>query len=184
MERNKCAVITGVGGSFGSAIVETLIANDWFVHGCDINQLSLVKLEQQFSKESFKGYCIDVTKQKAVKDFFESLALDSIPCRALVNNAGILLGRNLEEYEQTSVERVLQINLCSALYCSQQFANYCSDAQITCASLVNIGSVSALSGSHDVLYGASKAALEGLTRSLAVVLAPKIVLVHLIGSNR
>lgn len=41
-------------------------------------------------------------------------------------------------------------------------------------SIINISSVSAFCGSHDPLYGASKAGLIGLTKSLAIALSTDI----------
>lgn len=92
----------------------------------------------------------------------------------LVNNAG---GSPFAEAARAShrfSEKIIQLNLLAPLYCAQA-ANRVMQAQEGGGSIINIASVSGLRPSPGTAaYGAAKAGLINLTRSLAVEWAPKV----------
>lgn len=90
---------------------------------------------------------------------------------ALVNNAGIYLGRNLLDYSTQEIDRVIDINVKGAIYFSQYFGKLTFGHKRK-GVIVNISSISGQEGSSDAIYGASKAAILGLTKSCAMNFAP------------
>ena len=84
----------------------------------------------------------------------------------LVNNAGIGPDGVLATMHKTDIERVLRVNLTAPI----TFCKYVSRAMLAGRQgrIVNISSIIASTGFHGLAaYAASKAGLEGLTRSLS-----------------
>jgi NAD(P)-dependent dehydrogenase (short-subunit alcohol dehydrogenase family) len=92
----------------------------------------------------------------------------------LVNNAGGSPAVPAADASPRFSAQVVALNLLAPLYCAQA-ANAVMQSAVGGGSIVNIGSVSALRPSPGTAaYGAAKAGLVNLTRSLAVEWAPKV----------
>ncbi len=92
----------------------------------------------------------------------------------LVNNAGGSPAVPAAEASARFISQVIALNLVAPFYCAQA-ANRVMQEQSEGGSIVNIGSVSGLRPSPGTAaYGAAKAGLINLTRSLAVEWAPKV----------
>ena len=93
---------------------------------------------------------------------------------ALINNAGGAPFTDAATASPRFSEKIIALNLTSALHCSVA-ANRIMQAQETGGAIVNIASVSGARPSPGTAaYGAAKAGLLNLTRSLAVEWAPKV----------
>jgi NAD(P)-dependent dehydrogenase (short-subunit alcohol dehydrogenase family) len=92
----------------------------------------------------------------------------------LVNNAGGSPAVPAADASARFVSQVIALNLLAPMYCSQA-ANAVMQATGRGGSIINIGSVSGLRPSPGTAaYGAAKAGLINLTRTLAVEWAPKV----------
>lgn len=96
---------------------------------------------------------------------------------ALVNNAGVGIDGILPTMRASQIEQGIDLNLKASIYliqaCSKQMLQHAS------GSIINISSVNAVRGHSGVaVYSATKAALDGLTRSLARELGPKHIRVN------
>jgi 3-oxoacyl-[acyl-carrier protein] reductase len=100
------------------------------------------------------------------------------PIDILVNNAGMAAIRGLDNITEEDFDRTIAVNLKSAFLCTQAVLPGMRTRHW--GRIVNISSVGARigSGSVSVAYGASKAGLEGLTRSYALRLAAEGVTVN------
>ena len=90
----------------------------------------------------------------------------------LVNNAGLATEGILTTMRAADVTETIEVNLTAALVLAQA----CSRLMLRqgCGCIVNISSVHAIRGHSGVgVYSATKAALDGLTRSLARELGPR-----------
>ena len=97
---------------------------------------------------------------------------ESTPLHGLVNSAAIFESLSLENTSLQDWQTHLQINLTTPFLLSQAFAKQAPHE----ARIVNILDWRALRpGADHFPYTISKAALAALTRSLAVALAPKII---------
>ena len=97
---------------------------------------------------------------------------ESTPLHGLVNSAAVFESLLLETTSLEDWQRHLQINLTAPFLLGQAFARQASDG----ARIVNILDWRALRpGADHFPYTISKAALAAMTKSLAVALAPKIV---------
>jgi 3-oxoacyl-[acyl-carrier protein] reductase len=92
----------------------------------------------------------------------------------LVNNAGLADPRgwtdDLEEMSDDLWKRVLETDLLGTFKCSRAAAR-----TMTRGKIINVASIPALAGDRDgLVYASAKAAVVGLTKGLAVLLAPRI----------
>lgn len=90
----------------------------------------------------------------------------------LVNNAGILAFGTIEDTDDESLEQVLNINFKGAFYCCREVVPIMKKKH--CGKIVNISSIAGQRGDHasSPCYGASKGAMNVLTKSLARQLGP------------
>ena len=97
---------------------------------------------------------------------------ESTPLLGLVNSAAIFEARSVQDSSVADWEKHLSINLTAPFLLSQAFAKQAVNG----ARIVNILDWRALRpGADHVPYTISKAALAAMTQSLAVALAPKII---------
>lgn len=91
----------------------------------------------------------------------------------LVNNAGYSSHYGLEELPVEEWRRMIAVTLHGAFYCCKEAAPHMKRAGW--GRIVNVCSLRAMTGSdHGVHYASAKAGLLGLTKSLALELAPEI----------
>ncbi|MFG2719514.1 SDR family oxidoreductase [Streptomyces sp. NPDC048416] len=115
---------------------------------------------------------LDLREPAAVQDFFAEVAAAYGRLDVLVNNAGGTPHRLLDEGEAERHARVVALNLVAPLTASLAARPYLRDAR---GSILMIGSVSGTRPSPGTAaYGAAKAGLENLARSMAVEWAPEI----------
>lgn len=96
---------------------------------------------------------------------------------ALVNNAGVSLIGLMQDTTDAEWRRVIDTNLSGAFYLCREIAPMMIGEK--CGRIVNIGSIwGRCGGSCEVAYSASKAALRGLTTSMAKELGPSGITVN------
>lgn len=174
MLSNQKVIITGAASGIGKAIVKLCIQEGATVIACDLNQQALHELyEETESASALCIYPLDVSDYSQVCSFFTYIETEHPDCTGLVNNAGIYLAKNILDYDVETVEKVLAINVKVYIYFSQLFGKMLFPAQKR-GSIVNLSSVSGQEGSSDAVYGCSKAAIIGLTKSCAMNFSPYI----------
>ncbi|MGV2622535.1 UNVERIFIED_CONTAM: SDR family NAD(P)-dependent oxidoreductase [Halobacillus marinus] len=167
-------IVTGAASGIGKAIVNHCLQEQTAVIACDIKEDALYDLKQSMGgKERLYTYRLDISKYEEVEKFFEYVTEEHPDTNGLVNNAGIYLAKNIMQYEPEEIDRVLDINIKGAVYFSKFFGK-CIFQSKRRGSIVNLSSVSALDGSTDAIYGLSKSALIGLTKSCAINYSPYI----------
>lgn len=87
----------------------------------------------------------------------------------LVNNVGMRDRRNLQEFEQADVARLIEVDLIAPFMLSQAAAKSMSDRNY--GRIINISSIAGLiAQSGDAAYTTAKAGINGMTRALAAEL--------------
>ena len=171
-DKRRLAVVTGAAGGIGLATARRLAGDGLRVLMLDIAAQKLEPAAAQLASEGLdvEPRLLDLRDQEAIAAFFEELpGLD-----VLVNNAGIFDVRRFDELTVEDLRRMTETNYVSVFSMSQAAARRMApDARI-----INIASRSWL-GARDIAhYAASKAAVVGLTRAMALDLAPKRILVN------
>ena len=92
----------------------------------------------------------------------------------LINNAGVTSRVRLGDVTLEDWDRILRINATSAMLAIQALLPLMARG----ASIVNVGSVAALTGHYTAAYTASKAAIRGLTQLAAIELGPRGIRVN------
>jgi 3-oxoacyl-[acyl-carrier protein] reductase len=95
----------------------------------------------------------------------------------LVNNAGVHRGGKVHRLADDAWQEVLQVNLTGAMNMTRAAVPHMSEG----CSVINVGAVVGFRGfPGDSAYASSKAGLSGLTKALAIELAPKAITANLV----
>jgi 3-oxoacyl-[acyl-carrier protein] reductase len=162
-------IVTGAGKGLGKAIAKQLLSDGLHVLAVDRDKALLSSLAGE-SANGIECFQIDVTDYHAIEQFFRSQM--GRPLYGLVNNAGILLGKNLLDYSPEEITGVIDVNLKGAIFFSKFFGEALLSRKVD-GSIVNISS-SSIYGGTDAVYSATKAALIGLTKSCALKFSPYV----------
>ncbi|QCR32494.1 SDR family NAD(P)-dependent oxidoreductase [Lysinibacillus sp. SGAir0095] len=174
MLKNRKVIITGAASGIGKEIVKQCLFQGASVIACDINEDSLHELERSVDDyHVLHTYQLDVSKYEDVVSFFEYVETEHSEVDCLVNNAGIYLAKNILDYQADDIDKVLDINVKGSIYFSQLFGKKILQSK-GMGVIVNMSSVSGIEGSSDAIYGLSKAAILGLTKSSAMNFSPYI----------
>ncbi|MEB8805552.1 SDR family NAD(P)-dependent oxidoreductase [Bacillus cereus] len=174
MLKNRKIIVTGAASGIGKEIVKQCLNEGAVVIACDINEESLNDLKRSIDvRNVLHTYQLDVSRYEEVAGFFRYLETEHPKINGLVNNAGIYLAKNIVDYQVDEIDKVLDINVKGFVYFSQMFGKKLLQTQRQ-GVIVNMSSVSGIEGSSDAIYGLSKAAILGLTKSCAMNFSPYI----------
>lgn len=168
MAEGSVIAVTGASRGIGSCIVAEL-AGRGFTVGC-LSRKG-VGLEDKSLPPDLAARCIDVacdvTDEAQVKTALQTLADQAGRIDGLVNNAGLYLEGRSHEVATADFERVLATNVTGPFIMSREAYPHLLAAGG--GTIINLGSFFGRLGTKSALaYTASKAAIDALTRSLAV----------------
>ncbi|MCC8980931.1 SDR family NAD(P)-dependent oxidoreductase [Bradyrhizobium acaciae] len=165
----RTAVVTGAGSGLGRQAAKTLAAAgaDVALLGRREQQLKETEAEILGAGGCARSFPVDVTDQNALARVLDQIEREMAPLWALVNNAGVGGRSPLAEVSEAAVDRILGVNTKAALFVATAIARRLTAARIP-GRIINICSLAAQSNPAGLgIYGASKAALEYLTRTMA-----------------
>ncbi|MFL6238507.1 MAG: SDR family oxidoreductase [Actinomycetes bacterium] len=163
----QVALVTGGGKGVGRGVTSAFVDA-----GAHVVVVSRSQPDDLPDNTSFLA--ADVRDADAVHRVVQQIADDHGRLDAVVNNAGGSPPAEAATSSPRFAERIVALNLLAPLYVAQA-ANGVMQQQPDGGSIVSIGSVSGVRPSPGAaVYGAAKAGLAGLTRSLAVEWAPKV----------
>jgi NAD(P)-dependent dehydrogenase (short-subunit alcohol dehydrogenase family) len=123
------------------------------------------------------GLGLDVRDSKSVGSAFDQVIADLGGPDILVNNAGINIREPITQLQDESWEDIIQTNLAGAMRCSRLAARHMKEKGW--GRIINIGSILSFVGIPErAAYASSKAGLLGMTRAMALDLAPHGVTVN------
>ena len=168
--KGQHALVTGGSRGIGAAISNALAALGANISIIDRDVENLKKqkayLEEKFSANAFCASA-DITDEKAVKGAFENAVKSLGPINILINNAGIGKSMPFHKMDIKFWRTTLDINLTGTFLCTKQV--YDGMRERGYGRIVNISSTVGLRGyPYIAAYTASKHAVIGLTRTLAL----------------
>jgi NAD(P)-dependent dehydrogenase (short-subunit alcohol dehydrogenase family) len=171
---NRTVFISGGASGIGAALVEHFVAQGAKVAFCDIDDTAGETLAGTLGAH----YChCDITDIAALQSALKRVATELGAVRVLVNNAGNDQRHNLEDLTIDYWNRCLAINLNHHVFATQTVAP--GMAAAGGGSIINLGSISWMRGRPNLVgYTTAKAAISGLTRTLARELGDKNIRVN------
>lgn len=171
------AVVTGGGSGIGLAIAGALLGAG---HAVTIMGRNPTRLNEALAElPGARAVACDVADAANVERAFAEAVAASGPVAILVNNAGIAPAAPFAKTTAADWRACIDINLMGAVHAIQQVAGPMQ--KLPAGRIVNIASTAALKGyAYVTAYTASKHALLGLTRALALELAGSNVTVNAI----
>lgn len=166
----KSALITGASGGLGSHFARTLAAAgaQVILAARRLDRLEQLKSDIETAGGAAHVVELDVTDPSSVDAAFDKALAYAGSVDVLVNNSGVAIGQAAVEISEDDWDRVVDTNLKGAWLMAQAFARRAIAAE-TGGSIINIASILGRRVAKGVApYAASKAALEHLTRALAL----------------
>jgi NAD(P)-dependent dehydrogenase (short-subunit alcohol dehydrogenase family) len=176
----KRVVLTAGARGIGRITLDTFVAAGARIHVCDVDEAGLDEVRRSQPGVSVSVSVADVAEDAAVDRLFEEALGHLGGLDILINNAGIAgpTGR-IEKIAPDDWRRTLEVNLSSQYLCTRRAVPHIRAAGG--GSIVNLSSVAGRFGFPlRTPYAASKWAVVGLTKSLAIELGPDQIRVNAI----
>jgi NAD(P)-dependent dehydrogenase (short-subunit alcohol dehydrogenase family) len=165
----KTILITGSNGAIGQGLCQSFTENGWWVIGTDL---------EENSKGNTSAY-LAIDLDRLCEDMiYNDQAIKGLLCECeegldvLVNNAATQILAPIEDLTFKNWQKTLNVNLNSVFILIKELLPKLEEKK---GNVINIASIhAALTKSNFSAYATSKAALVGLTKSLAVELGSRI----------
>ncbi|HPS71876.1 MAG TPA: 3-oxoacyl-[acyl-carrier-protein] reductase [Bacteroidales bacterium] len=165
----KTAMITGAGRGIGKQIALTFADHGANVIVTDLKETeSSIELMNEIEKRGVKGLFLayDVSKldqtETAIKQAIDTFGVIDV----LVNNAGITRDTLLMRMSETDWDMVMNVNVKSIFNHTKAIQSFMLKQRF--GSIINMGSIVGITGNAgQINYSASKAAIIGLSKSVA-----------------
>jgi len=166
---NKIILLTGAAGGIGSVLAEGFAAAGAEMALCDLDLVTLNTIAGKIKENAGKASCyrLDLTEIGSAKKCVDSVIADYGRVDVLVNCAGINVREGFLDVEESTYDRIMNINLKGLYFISQEVVKHM--IQKKSGNIINIAShnsVGMLGGCS--VYGATKSAVTALTRSMAI----------------
>ncbi|WP_159882080.1 SDR family NAD(P)-dependent oxidoreductase [Paenibacillus puerhi] len=177
--RNKVAIVTGGGTGIGKATSMALAQRGAIVVvNYSRSQAEAEETVRGIHEEGGQALAIraDVSRDEEVRAMVRTSIQQFGTVDLLVNNASITRHIAMEDLESATEDvwdELFDVNVKGMFYCARAVAPFMKKNRS--GAIVNLGSIAGQTGLGSSLpYAVSKAAIHGLTKSLARVLAPDI----------
>ena len=175
----RYAVVTGAGKGIGRAIAERFIEDD--VAGIALFDMDAEMVEATAKELDPTGQKViaircNVADQDNVNQAMAAVTEKFGRIDILVNNAGITRDAMFHKMTDAQARLVLDVNFYGTFYCCQAVIAGMREREY--GKIINISSVSAFGNVGQTNYAASKAAIDGFTRTLALESAKKGITVN------
>jgi NAD(P)-dependent dehydrogenase (short-subunit alcohol dehydrogenase family) len=174
--RRKLAIVTGGGSGLGLAIAEKFVQNGIQTIIAGRNKEKLDAAKQKLGELCHAIPC-DVTDLPSIPYFVKKITEQFGQIDILVNNAGANMKKEFTEVTDEDFQQIILTNLTAVFTISREVVKQMLLNQS--GSIINISSMAALYGIPRVIaYSASKTAIDGMTRAMAVELSGKGIRVN------
>ena len=171
------ALVTGAARGIGAEIARTLAAQGALLTLLGRDREALQRVADSLEGDGHGVVAADVANQEAVQAAFAEARAVRGPVAILVNNAGAAESAPFLKTSFDLWQRMLSVNLTGSFLCAQAALPDMLDAGW--GRIVNIASTAGQKGyAYVAAYTAAKHGVVGLTRSLALEVARKVITVN------
>ena len=164
----KVVLVTGANSGLGETAVEAFREAGATVFGIVRSQAALDRARS--SHPGVRWVLADVSNPAQVKTAVEGIVKEAGRLDVVVNNAGVFTFAPLSDASVDSVRTQFEVNVFGATYVAQAALPALKESRGTILNISSAAGHKAAPGGS--VYAATKAALESLTRSWALELAP------------
>ena len=173
--KNKNILITGASGGIGQALVKKFITLGGNVAGSGTKTEKLDLLNKKFPSIKIKK--LDLAEHSRIEEFIDDVSLELGGLDILINNAGTNVDNLSLRMKEEEWKKVIDINLTSTFLLSKYAIKKMLKNKF--GRVVNITSVVGHTGNlGQANYAASKSAIIGMSKSLAIEYAKKNITVN------
>jgi NAD(P)-dependent dehydrogenase (short-subunit alcohol dehydrogenase family) len=176
--QQRVAIVTGGGSGLGFAIAEKYTQNGirTILVGRDREKLN--KAKAQLGAKAF-AMPFDLSRLALIPVLVDSVIREFGQIDILVNNAGIYLKKDFTTVTDEEFQTIITTNLCAVFALSREVVKHMLEQGS--GNIIHISSMVAQFGMPKVIaYSASKSAIDGITRAMAVELSPRGIRVNAI----
>jgi all-trans-retinol dehydrogenase (NAD+) len=160
-DSRKTVVITGAGSGIGRRLAELFIEQGAMVFALDINEDAL----QDSGSEHLVPVRVDLASRTSIEEAFAFIHRQTPHIDILINNAGVVFGRDVEGHTSEQIQKTFDINVISHFYTVQ--AVLPGMKRRNSGHIVTIASAGGLIGAPGMsAYTASKFAAVGFEETL------------------
>jgi len=173
---NKVAIITGGSGAIGSTTAKLFLEEGAKVVLVDINEEALKKVVSELDSPDVTYVMADVSKSSDVQQYVRYAVSQFGKIDVFFNNAGIEgIVKPITEYPEEAFDKLLSINVKGVWLGIKYVLPEMNDG----GSIINTSSVAGLMGFGSMsAYVTSKHAVIGITRTVALEVAPRNIRVN------
>lgn len=163
----KTAIVTGAARGIGAGIAIRLAADGMAVAVLDLDEADCAQTVKEIENAGGRALAVgcDVSKTDEVNTAVERIAAELGEPTVLVNNAGITRDAMLFKMTDEDWDTVIDVNLRGPFLMTRAVQKYMTGQQW--GRIVNISSSSGLGNRGQANYSATKAGIEGFTKTLA-----------------
>jgi 3-oxoacyl-[acyl-carrier protein] reductase len=178
-DAQRVALITGGSRGLGAGLVDAFLDAGYCVETCARTGTDAVRQWESdpSSADRFSFTALDVSDSAAAEQFVKDATARRGRIDVLVNNAGVAREGVIALFGDEPLDQVIDLNLKGSVYMTRATSRVMLRQHS--GAIVNISSVVGLSGYRGLsVYAATKAALDGFTRSLARELGSRGITVN------
>ena len=173
--KNKKILVTGATGGIGKALVQKFVSLEGNVLATGTKTEKLDALKKEFPNINVLKF--DISEHSKIEEFIENVSSQLVGLDILVNNAGINMDNLSLRMKDDEWKKVIDLNLGSTFFlCKYGIKKMLKNKY---GRIVNITSIVGHTGNlGQSNYAASKAAIIGMSKSLAIEYAKKNITIN------